>query len=98
MAQCLKLAMGAASLIPTLMLAWNMAWTQYNPPQGHEQVRMSVEQTKDSQHAEFRTLDDDHPDVPGPTEPTTDSDWSELVDLTRQNPEEPPPMSETEQT
>lgn len=85
LARWLKSATCAVGAVATLMLVWDMAWTQGTLPQDDSQFITAVEQIEDVRRTELRALDENHPDIPDPGEPTTDSEWSELVEFSRQN-------------
>lgn len=69
------------AVAPTWMLGWNMMLMTGETPATGSRISAPTQQGGDIRSAEFRQMDENHPDLPDPEEPTTDGDWSELVSV-----------------
>ena len=69
------------AVAPTWMLGWNMMLMTGETPATGSRISAPTQQGGDIRSAEFRQMDENHPDLLDPEEPTTDGDWSELVSV-----------------
>lgn len=81
-ARWLQVALWMIFTSPTWMAGWNMMLlTEIAPTNGHY-IDAPSQQVEVVRAAEFREMDEEHPDLPDPEEPTTDGPWSDMVQVT----------------